>query len=201
MYLRISIRVGHPATDPFAVNSKIPMVTATFWTNAPKSPKESAGEGPTKTMHLLFTTDLGVKALVYMAASKEKLISIADMAETFEVKTTAFKRPLKTLNDNDIITSHTGRSGGYSLHRDPSTLSLGEIVAMLEQDFALVPWLEPDENGVVQHPNSIYRFAIEHAKTAFFAHLDNYTIADLAADPFTQVAFNIQHLVKKRLVK
>ena len=149
-------------------------------------------------MHLLFTTDLGVKALVYMAASKEKLVSIADMAKTFDIKPTAFKRPLKTLNDNEIITSHAGRSGGYSLIRDPSTLSLGEMIAMLEQDLALVPWLEPDEHGVVQHPNSIYRFAIEHAKTAFFARLDHYTIADLAGDPFTQVALNIQHLVRKR---
>ena len=74
-----------------------------------------------------------------------------------------------------------GRADIHSI-RDPSTLSLGEMIAMLEQDLALVPWLEPDEHGVVQHPNSIYRFAIEHAKTAFFARLDHYTIADLAGN-------------------
>lgn len=152
-------------------------------------------------MHLLSTTDLGVKALVYMAASKEKLVAIADMAETFQVKTTAFKRPLKTLNDNGIITSQTGRAGGYSLIRDPAELCLGEMIALLEQDLALIPWLEPDEHGRVQHPNSVYRFAVEHAKTAFFAHLDHYTIAVLAADPYTQAALNIQHLVKKRSEK
>jgi len=152
-------------------------------------------------MHLLSTTDLGVKALIYMAASKGALVAIADMAETFNVKTTTFKRPLKTLNDNAIITSYIGRSGGYSLTQDPAELYLGEMIAMLEQDLALVPWLEPDKNGVVAHPNSIYRFAIEHAKTTFLGHLDQYTIADLAADPFTLAALNIQHLVKRRVEK
>ena len=149
-------------------------------------------------MHLLFTTDLGVKALIYMAASKKKLVAVADMAETFAVKATAFKRPFRTLSDKGIIDSQTGRSGGYWLIRDPAELGLGEMIALLELDLALVPWLEPDENGVVRYPNSIYRFAIEHAKATFFAHLDHYSIADLAADPFTLAALNIQHLVKKR---
>ena len=148
-------------------------------------------------MHLLFTTDLGVRALIYMAASEEKLVTIADMAETFQVKATAFKRPFKILSDEGIIKSQTGRTGGYSLLRDPTELFLGEMIAMLEQDLALVPWLEPDENGVVKHPNSTYRFAIEHAKTTFVAHLDHYSIADLAADPYTRVALNIRPLIKK----
>ncbi|WP_085033711.1 RrF2 family transcriptional regulator [Ensifer aridi] len=150
-------------------------------------------------MHLLFTTDLGVKALVYMAASQNRIVAVSDLAETFKAKPSAFKRPLKTLIDHEIISSFIGRSGGYLLQRDPSQISLGEAIAMLEQDFGLIPWMEPDEEtGIVRHPNSIYRFAIQHAKTAFLTHLDQYTIADLAADPYTQAALNIQHLVKKR---
>ncbi|THK33482.1 Rrf2 family transcriptional regulator [Ensifer sp. MPMI2T] len=138
-----------------------------------------------ETMHLLFTTDLGVKALVYMAASQNRIVAVADLAETLKAKPTAFKRPLKTLIDHEIISSFIGRSGGYLLQRDPQ-ISLGETIAMLEQDLGLIPWMEPDEEtGIVRHPNSIYGFAIEHAKTAFLTHLDQYTIADLAADPYT----------------
>ena len=133
-----------------------------------------------------------------MAASSRPKVSIAEMNEIYKVKPAAYKGPLKRLIDNGIVTSYTGRGGGYSLRRDPAKLTLGEVIGLLEGDFNLVPWIEAtDETGAIEHPNSVYRFALIHAKAAFFKQLDHYSIAEIAADPFTQKALKISHLAKQ----
>jgi len=150
-------------------------------------------------MRLFASTDLGVRILVYMAASPRPRVTIAEMNECYNVKPAAYKGPLKTLITNDIVHSYTGRGGGYSLKRDPTKLTLGEVINLLEGDFNLVPWIEAaDETGVIQHPNSVYRFALIHAKAAFFKQLDHYSIAEIAADPYTQEALKIGHLSRLR---
>src|SRR5690606_16140878 len=95
----------------------------------------------TKGMRLLASTDLGVKILVYMAASSEPQVTVAEMSKTYEVKVTSLKRPLKTLIDHNIVASTTGRAGGYMLRGDPTKLTLGEVIELLEIDLALVPWM------------------------------------------------------------
>lgn len=148
-------------------------------------------------MRLLASTDLGVKILLYMAACSKERVTIAEMNQYFQVKPSAYKAPLKSLIDGEIISSTTGRGGGYALKRDPTKLMLGEVVAVLEGDLRLIPWLETEENGALLYPNSVYRFAIEHGKTALLKQLDHFAIAEIAADPYTQTALNITHLTKK----
>jgi len=144
-------------------------------------------------MQLLYSTDLGLKALIFMAVNRDRLVGIAEMGDVFQVKQPAFRRPLKALADNGIIGTQVGRSGGYILRKDPGDIYLGEIIDMIEREFNFLPLMEVDENGGVKHPNSILRFALEQAKTSFFARLDHYTIADISEDPHTLVALGIPH--------
>jgi len=66
-------------------------------------------------MNLLFTTDLGIKSLIYMAVNQEKISLLSEMTRIFQTKSTTFRRPFKIFLKNKIIIPHAGRNGGYSL--------------------------------------------------------------------------------------
>jgi len=148
-------------------------------------------------MNLLSTTDLSIKALIYMAVNQGEISLLADMSRIFQTKPTAFKRSFRKLVKNKIIITHAGRNGGYSLALNPSKISLGKIIKMLEPDVPMISWMQPDENAVMEYLKSTYNIAIKEAEMSFFSTLDRYTIADLASDPLTLKALKISHLAQK----
>ncbi len=145
-----------------------------------------------KRMQLLFTTDLAIKALTYMAVNNKSVATFMELGKEFDVVPTAFKRPFRVLIDKGIVSSVQGRNGGLKLQRDPAKIYLGELIALLESDMHVVPLLKPNESGAPNHPDSVYRFTAVHATLAFLSKWDGVTIADLAADPHTRSAFGIR---------
>jgi len=148
-------------------------------------------------MNLLFTTNLGIKSLIYMTVNQEEISLLADMSRIFQTKPTTFRRPFKIFLKNKIIIAHAGRNGGYSLACDPSGIFLGKIIKILEPDVPIISWIESDESKVATYLQSTYNLAIKKAETSFFSTLDRYTIADLASDPLTLKALKIEHLAQR----
>jgi len=158
---------------------------------------KSSGLGRGFNMNLLLTTDLSIKALIYMTLNQGEISLLADMSSIFQANPTTFKRPFRKLVKNKIIITHAGRNGGYSLARNPSKIFLGKIIKMLEPDVPMISWMRFDEDSVVDYLKSTYNLAIKEAETSFFSTLDRYTIADFANDPHTQKSLKIEHLVQK----
>jgi len=148
-------------------------------------------------MKLLSTTDLGIKALIYMTLDPDDISYLSDMSKIFQTKTTTFKRPFMIFLKNKVINSHVGRGGGFSLACNPSELFLGEIIKMLEKQISIISWMKSNKNVNMESLRSTYQLAIEEAETSFFLTLNRYTIADLSNNPLTQQALKISHLVQK----
>lgn len=148
-------------------------------------------------MRLLASTDLGIKALVYMAAKDGAIVTFAELAGHFGVKPSAFRRPFRPLIDNGVVFSYAGRGGGYRLQKDPNQITLGEVIRLLEGDSALVAWMDPDAGGVVPNPNCSYRFAMERAKKAMLDQLDKFTVGALAANPETLAVLKIARATER----
>jgi len=148
-------------------------------------------------MNLLLTTDLSIKALIYMTINQEEISLLADISNIFQANPTSFKRPFRKLVKNKIIITYAGRNGGYSLACNPSKITLGKVIKILEPNVPMISWIESDEGEVATYLKSTYNLAIKEAETLFFSVLDRYTIADLANDPFTLEALKIEHLVQR----
>lgn len=144
-------------------------------------------------MQLLYTTDLAIKALVYMAINDGSTVTFNELGKVFDVVPTSFKRPFRVLVDKGIVHSAQGRNGGLRLQWDPAKIHLGELIALLESDMYIVPLLKPNENGAPSHPDSVYRFTAVHSTLAFLSKWDGLTIAGLVADPHTRSAFGIHN--------
>ncbi len=129
-----------------------------------------------------------------MTACPSKVVQQSEICEHFGLREYSLKKPFSLLVDGGIISSNIGRHGGHALKRSPKTVTLDEIVKLLERDFHLVPALAPGENGEPLCPNAMYHFAFERAVKAFFHELSDFTIAELAGDPYTLQLLGIPDL-------
>lgn len=78
-------------------------------------------------------TEYGLVCLVYMAKhSSAELVTIKEIAEKEHFSPTYIEKIFQTLRSANIVNSHPGKQGGFSLARDPSEITLKEIIEALE---------------------------------------------------------------------
>jgi FeS assembly SUF system regulator len=83
-------------------------------------------------------TDYGLVLLTHMAQSGAPEVRTAhELAQASGVPLPTVSKILKELTKANIITSHRGRRGGYSLSRPPNEISVAAVVEALEGPVAL----------------------------------------------------------------
>lgn len=84
-------------------------------------------------MRLTTKTEYGLVCLIYMARhSAKSVITVKEIAANERFSLTYLQQIFHHLGEAGIVRPHHGRQGGYSLARDPSVISLREIVEALE---------------------------------------------------------------------
>lgn len=92
-------------------------------------------------------TDYGLLAAIYLARKHGEIVSAREIAEFYHLPVTTTTKVLKSLHQSGVIESHRGVAGGYSFEGDPETLTLGQILELLEGPWDLVECETTDENG------------------------------------------------------
>ena len=124
----------------------------------------------------------GLRAMVDMAVfSQGEHISINSIAERQGISANYLEQVFSTLRKAGLVKSIKGAQGGYSLSRDPSNISIGEILRALEGDLAVV-----DEKDALDFESSIQRII----KTSVWDKMnqrlnefaDSITVEDLVDD-------------------
>jgi Rrf2 family protein len=77
-------------------------------------------------------TEYGLIALVHMAEHEGQRVSAREISERYLVPRRLMAEVLKDLCRADLIESHRGATGGYSLAIPPDHLPLSAVVAALE---------------------------------------------------------------------
>lgn len=68
-----------------------------------------------------------LKALVYIVLKNNKKASVSEISQNIGISFPYILRICSTLREKGILSSEKGRKGGYTLKREPSTISLYEI--------------------------------------------------------------------------
>lgn len=79
----------------------------------------------------------GLKALVHMAAMPGVLVSGAEIAIANDIPKKFLDAILNDLKRADLVHARKGPGGGYRLSRDPSEITVGQVIRVL--DGALAP--------------------------------------------------------------
>jgi Rrf2 family protein len=86
------------------------------------------------TMKLVPTrrTDYGIRALIFLARHPGTRSKASEIGGEMEMPTGFLQQVLQELQRARLVTSRSGPQGGYSLARDPGSITIREIVEALE---------------------------------------------------------------------
>ncbi len=90
--------------------------------------------------------DYAVRALAYLAGQPSgKIISKADIEEKQDIPPYYLSKIMKDLVAGELVRSHIGSKGGFSLARPAGTISIKEVYEIVERPFTLMECLEKGE--------------------------------------------------------
>ena len=131
----------------------------------------------------------GVKAMLFLAEqSVRRPVLIADMAEREQLPKKFLEAILLELKRHGLLGSKKGKGGGYFLGRDPSQITLGQVIRILDGPLALIPcvsqtaYMKCDE--CVDEQTCGIRLVMKEVRDATAHILDNTSLVNLN----TQVA-------------
>ena len=96
-------------------------------------------------------TEYGLVSLIYMARNgkADSWLTVKNIVQNEQFSATYIEKILQKLKKADIVESHKGKEGGYSLRRPPAEITLKEIIDALEGGTYEV-YCEPDlRKGIV----------------------------------------------------
>jgi FeS assembly SUF system regulator len=138
-------------------------------------------------------SDYGLLATVYLARHAGRTVSAREVADFYSLPLPVVSKVLKMLQEGGAITSRRGVGGGYTVERDPSSITLAQLLEILEGPWDLVECETLDDHGHAicsiraGCPSRSFMFGINRSiKSAF----DRVTLDDLVRGTFPDAAWN-----------
>jgi Rrf2 family nitric oxide-sensitive transcriptional repressor len=132
-------------------------------------------------------TDLGMRAVMLLAAGDpgEHRVTTRQIAIHVGASENHIAKAISRLAELGLVHARRGRLGGLTLTDAGRGVSIGWLIRELEGDRDVV-----DCDGAAVCPliaGCRLRRALAEAKSAFYAELDRYTVADLVRTPALQL--------------
>lgn len=132
-------------------------------------------------MNIKRFTDYSLRVLIYLALKQNKLVTIKEVADCYQISKNHLMKVVQDLNNKGFIIATRGNNGGIKLSRAPEHINVGELVRMIEQDSTLVECFGPDNQCVIT-PACQLKEILAEALDGFFTCLEQYTLADLLGE-------------------
>ncbi len=82
-------------------------------------------------------TDYAVRALIYMAQTKKKIVSATELIEELRIPKPFLRKILQILNRKRILQSYKGQGGGFSLARPYGKIYLIDLIEIFQGPFVI----------------------------------------------------------------
>ncbi|UFS80118.1 MULTISPECIES: RrF2 family transcriptional regulator [Rhizobium] len=133
-------------------------------------------------MRLTNFSDYALRMLMYAAYAGDRLITIEEVARTFNVSKTHLNKVANTLTRSGYLKAVRGRSGGLALGLRPEMIRIGDVIRLTEPDFGIVECFVSGNQCVLTGSCKLSSVFGE-AMASFQTILDRYTLADVALTP------------------
>jgi Rrf2 family nitric oxide-sensitive transcriptional repressor len=117
---------------------------------------------------------------MYAAVRHGELVTIQEVANAYGISKNHLMKVAFELGRRGYLETVRGRGGGFRLSRPPEKIRLGDVVRETEEDFTMVECFDPKSNKCAITAPCRLRGVLSRALKAYFAVLDEYTLADLA---------------------
>ena len=134
---------------------------------------------------LTMKTKYALKALGQLAcATPGEPMLIADIAEREEIPRKFLEAILVELKQHGFVRSRKGRGGGYTLAKNPDTVTLASVIRVIDGPIAPVPCLSRTAyrrcDGCKDEATCGIRLMLREAHAASVHVLESATLADMA---------------------
>ena len=138
-------------------------------------------------------TDYALLALTYLAAGRAA--NTKEIAEQYDIPLELLAKVLQRLTRAELLTSTAGPTGGYRLARPPETVTVGEVVKIVDGAPALAQCMRPESAVCGQQEKCTIRAPLAAINSRILALLDCISLAEIARDE-TQLAplVNLSHV-------
>ena len=130
-------------------------------------------------MQLTRHTDYSLRVLIYLALNPGRLVTISEVAETFNVSRNHMVKVVHQLSTLEYIKSIRGHGGGIELAQDAADIVVGDIIRHTENRLDVINCQEPICPIM---PVCLLKGARNEATAAFLTVLDAYTVAELISN-------------------
>jgi Rrf2 family nitric oxide-sensitive transcriptional repressor len=130
-------------------------------------------------MRLTFYSDYSLRLLMYAALKDGQLITIQEVAGAYGISKNHLTKVAFDLGRAGFVETVRGRGGGLRLAKKPRDIGLGDVLRVTERQTALVECFNPKTNSCVISAPCRLKGVLNRALKAWFAVLDEYTLADL----------------------
>lgn len=127
-------------------------------------------------MRLSRHTDYALRVLIHLAATPERLASIAEIARAYDISQNHLMKVVNMLARAGFVRTVRGRGGGIALARPADEIMIGTVVRQSEPDLNLA-----ECGSCLIAPACGLISPLDEALRAFLAVLDRYSVADAAA--------------------
>jgi len=134
-------------------------------------------------MRLTSFTDYGLRVLMRMAGEPSLAFTAADLAAEFNVSRNHLAKVISALAAAGLLETRRGGGGGAMLARPPEDIRLGDVVAVLEADQALVECFATGKTTCTLLPRCRLKARLASAEAAFVTDLNRSTLADCVYHP------------------
>ncbi len=129
-------------------------------------------------MHITQHTDYALRVLIYLGACPERLVTVKEVSERFEISRSHLMKIVNRLVTDGFVDGLRGKGGGLRLGRPAEEIVVGDVVRRMEPGFDLVDCFRADGTCLLA-PGCRLKSAFSTALQAFLVSLDGVTLADL----------------------
>lgn len=123
--------------------------------------------------------DYGIVLLTRMAADPERLFTASELAAEAGLPHPIVSKVLKLLVRGEVLSSHRGVKGGYTLDRSAEEITVFDIVTVLEGPIAITECIDDSPSECSQEPHCPVRGNWQRINRAIQLALEDITLAEM----------------------
>ncbi|MCK9432186.1 MAG: Rrf2 family transcriptional regulator [Candidatus Omnitrophica bacterium] len=131
-------------------------------------------------MRITYKGDYALKALLDLALHYEQgLSTINDIAGHIDAPVKFLEQVLLDLKKSGFVESKRGNVGGYRLAKDPSDITLGEVIRRIDGPIEPIACVEKNYSDCVDLQRCVFKGIWKKISFAVSGIVDNISFADL----------------------
>ena len=131
-------------------------------------------------MRLNQASDFALRILMLLAEQKEP-VTVDEIARQLQLVKSHTMKIVAKLVKAGLLQSRLVRSGGVRLGKPSDQISVGDVVRVIEADFAVVECMRKEGSSCVFLPGCKLRGVMSKANIAFLAVLDSQSIQSIVS--------------------